>query len=146
MMGPRDRRTEGNAVTVVLLVLLVVGAALGVNYVRNYQIDEKDEKNNRPYAHYEAAVLEILAEGYRMELAAAEKRYGGSRVQTRQRHHFSDQIQEFERVQSEARKARDKALDVAQIRQDLQAIEAEQQRRATGDDGVAIHIKRMFRI
>ncbi len=146
MLRPCDRRTRGNAVAVVLVTLLVVVAGLGVNYVRNYQIDEKDEKNLRPYARYEAAVLEILAEGYRMELSAAEKRYGGRRVQTRERHHFSDQIQEFERVQSEARKARDKALDVARIRQDLQAIEAEQQRRTAGADGVAIHIKRMFRL
>ena len=146
MIGAHDRRVRGNAIIVVLLLLFLVGAALGVNYVRNYQIDEKDEKNNRPYAGYETEVLEILAEGYRIELAAAEKRYGGRRVQTRKRHHFSDQIREFERVQGEARKARDEALDVAQVRQDLQEIEAEQRLRGPESNDIAIHIERMFRL
>ena len=146
MMGPYDRRTRGNAVAVVLLVLCLIGAVLGVNYARNYQIDKKDEKNNRPYARYPAADLEVLAEGYRIELASAEERYRGSRVQTRQRHHFNDRIQEFERVQREARKARDKALDVAKTRQGLEAIQAEQQRRSAAAKGAAIHLARMFRL
>ena len=146
MLGSNDRRTRGSAGTVVLGLLLVVGAVLSLNYVRNYHIDQQDEKNKRPYARYEAAALGALAEGYRMELAAAEKRHGKRRVQTRRRHHFSDQIQEFERVQREARKARESALDVVEIRQDLQTIEAEQQHRAAGADGIAAHLTRMFRL
>ena len=145
MTFENQKRTRGSAGVVVLVLLILVGGLLGVNYVRNYQIEKKDEQNNRPYLRYAAGDLEMLAEGYRMELAAAEKRYGNGRVQTRVRHHFGDQIREFERVQKEAHKARDKALDVAQISQDLQEIEAEQQRRGAGAAGVAVHIARMFK-
>lgn len=145
-MEIHDKRTRGNAVAGVLLVLVLVIGLLGLNYVRNYQIDQADEKNNRPYARYKAQDLEVLAEGYRIELAAAEKRYVGSRVETRQLHRFGDQVQEFERVQKEARKARDKAFNVAQVRRDLQAIEAEQQRRAASVGGAAVHFTRLFRL
>lgn len=144
MSRTRERRNRGSVASVLLLLTLVVVAGLGINYVRNYRSEQQDEKTKRPYAGYDSGSLEVLAEGYRVELVAAEKRYAGRRVETRKRHHFSDQVQEFERVQREARKERDRALDLAQIRRDLDAIQAEQRHRDAGGDGLAAHLDRLF--
>ncbi len=138
-------RDRGNAVIGVLLLLLVVALLLGGNYVRNAKADEQQEKQLRPYAKYKVADLEVLAAGYRIELDMAS-RGSANRVETRNLHHFRDQVQEFERVQREARKARDKALGVAQLRGDLQAIETELGRRANPADRLKVHLARIFRI
>ena len=140
-----SKRRRGNAVVAVLVLLLIVAAALGGNYVRNAQADAQDEKKSRPYAKYQIGDLEVLAEGYRMELATAEKRHGGRRVSTRTRHHFRDQVQEFERVQRETRKVRDQAIEVAQVRADLKEIEDEISGRQTPGSGAKLHLERMFR-
>ena len=140
----RDRR-RGNAVVVVVALLLLVALALGGNYVRNLKVDQETEKKSRPYAKYGLEDLRVLAEGYRAEVAAAEKRHGGGRVKTQQRHHFDDQVREFERVQKKARKARDKALEIAQLRRDLQRVEAEIQLRGGSAGDFGVHLERMFR-
>jgi hypothetical protein len=145
-MQRNPKRQAGNALIAVLLLLVLVGGALGLNYVRNYQVDQKEEENNRPYARYAVGDLKVLAEGYRMELKAAEERYRTQRVQTRDRHHFSDQIQEFERVQKAARKNRGKAFELADMKRDLQAIEAELGRRSGSGGEIGEHVERMFRL
>jgi len=144
----RDRRhyrSHGNALVGVLVLVLLLALALGGNYVRNYQTDQAEAKQSRPYAKYKVDDLKILAEGYRMELRSAEQD-GAGRVSTRKRHHFADQVQEFERVQKAARKNRDKSLALAQIRKDLSAIEAELTRRTDATAGAKTHLERMFRI
>lgn len=138
-------RQAGNAVVAVLLLVLVAAMLLGGNYVRNFQADQAVEKSARPYAKYRVADLEVLAEGYRTELASPS-RTSANRVQTRTLHHFSDQVVEFERVQREARKSRDKAMGVAQLRRDLDVIEAELKTRAAKGSDVQAHLSRMFRI
>jgi hypothetical protein len=139
------KRRAGNAVAGAALLLLVLCVALGGNYVRNTQIDEAQAKQN-PYARYPVADLQVLAEGYRMELAEAERRHGGSRATARDRFHLSAQIKEFERVQKAARNNLDKALEIAAMRRDLQAIEAELQRRSSAGGEIAVHLTRLFRI
>ena len=137
-------RQQGNVVVGVLLLLLVIALLLGGNYVRNFEAEKQQEKTSRPYAKYRVADLEVLAEGYRVELEQAGRR--SNRVETRDLHHFQDQVREFERVQREARSARDKAMGVAQFRRDLDAIEAELVRRADSTQGMKAHLERMFRI
>jgi hypothetical protein len=140
----RTTRQAGNAVMGVVLVLLVVAALLGGNYVRNYRIEQEDQKD-RPYARYSQKDLEVLAAGYRMAVASSKKRYHPQRVQTQQRYGLGDQIKEFERVQKAAAKARDKALDVAGVQKDLDEIEKELSRRAAEGD-LSVHLARMFRM
>ncbi len=138
-------RRGGNIVVGALLLLLVVAMLLGGNYVRNFQADQQQEKKSRPYAKYKVADLELLADGYRAEIASP-KRQAASRVETRSLHHFSDQVVEFERVQREARRARDKAMGVAQLHRDLQAIEKELQLRSNTSSDAKVHLSRLFRI
>jgi hypothetical protein len=144
-IAPRDPR-RGSAVLGALALLLVLLAALGGNYVRNYQIDQVQENQKRPYAKYRSADLDALAEGYRMELRRAEQRQGAGRVQARERFHFAEQVKEFERVQKEARRSREKTLDLAQMRADLAAVEAEQKQRLGAKEGLSLHLDRMLRI
>lgn len=146
MLTSNDRRTRGSGIGIVLLLLLIGGAALGLNYVRNDRIDQQDPKSARPYASYQQADLELLAAGYRLELASAERRSGGGRIQARRLHHLDEQIQEFERVQAQARRARGKALDIAQIRRELAAVEAEQRLRTSFASIITAHLTRMFRL
>jgi hypothetical protein len=139
------RRQRGNAVLGVLLLLLLVALALGGNYVRNYQTDQKQEKKARPYARYGVKDLELLAEGYRAEIAKTEARHGGGRVRIQDRHHFDDQVREFERVQRAARSNREQAGEIALLQADLQKVEAELSRRAGEASGASVHFERMFR-
>ena len=145
-VASKRRRTHGSAVSALLLILLLASGVLGLNYVRNYRVDQQEQKSKRPYADYPVSDLEMLASGYRMELAAAEKRHVGRRIETRVRHHFSDRVQEFERVQREARTLRKRALDVVQIRRDLDAIEAEQHHRTDAAGRLLAHLERLFRL
>jgi hypothetical protein len=144
--GMRHRRQWGGAVVLVLLLLLVLGAALGYNYARNYGIDREEEKQSRPFARYSTENLAIMAEGYRIELGTAEKKQLGGRVQTRERYYFGDKVKEFERVQGETRRVRDRAIAVAEIRETLAQLEAEQERRSSGGQALTTHLTRMFRI
>ena len=144
LSGVRDRR-RGNAVVGVLILLLLLCLALAGNYVRNYQTDQQQEERARPYSKYALGDLELLAEGYRTEIAKLEARHGGGRVETRSRHHFGDQVREFERVQKAARRSRDSAVDIAQTRADLKEVEDEIATRKTAGSDLEVHIERLFR-
>ena len=145
-MNPSESsvRRRGNAVVAVLLLLVVVALLLGGNYVRNLQTEKQQEKQSRPYSKYKVADLQVLAEGYRMEIETVDRK--ANRVATRNLHHFQDQVLEFERVQKAARKERDKAMGVAQLRRDLEAIEAELAKREDLTQGAKVHLSRMFRL
>lgn len=143
----RAKRVAGGAAIPVLFLLLVLGGALGWNYDRNCRIDREQEKKTRPFARYPTADLPVLEEGYRLELEQAQAKQGARRVQARDRYRLAEQIEEFERVQREARKARSRAVDVAEIQANIDALEAEQARRAAGPPNPAlVHITRMFRL
>ena len=81
-----------------------------------------------------------------MELSSAQSKQSGGRVRTRERYRFSAQIKEFERVQQETRKVRERAIDVAEIQSNIDALESEQQRRASPSGDIMLHVTRLFRI
>ena len=141
-----NRSRAGGAVGSALLLLLVAAAALGWNYHRNYQIDRENEPSQRPFARFATKDLAAMAEGYRIALAEARTKQIGGRVATQDRHFFGDQIKEFERVQRESRRVRDRAIDVKEIQSKLDLIEGEQGRRARPGEVAMIHLTRLFRI
>jgi len=140
------RRRAGNAVAMTALLLVMAGGLLGWNYYRNYQIEMQDDKQKRPFAAFSEKDLAVMAEGYRQELAGASAGQRGGRVATRERFHFGDQVKEFERVQQETRRVRDRQIELAQVQAELQKIEAEQQLRAGGGPSAMVHLTRMFKI
>jgi hypothetical protein len=142
----RTEAQAGGAVVSVLVVLVVAAGVLGWNYQRNYELDQSVRTSDRPYAKYQTKDLDLMAEGYRVALAEAKSKQIHERVATQNRHHFSDKIQEFERVQRATRVIRDSAIAVKEVQDTLAQIEAEQQRRS-GFGGIAmIHLERLFRI
>ena len=103
------------------------------------------EKKTGSYAKFGLEDLEMLAEGYRTEVAKQGAQVA-RRARTRDRGHFGDQVREFERVQRVATGARNKALDLVQLRGELKKIEDELARRATAGAALKVHLERMFRI
>lgn len=140
------RRQAGGAAVPVLLLLLVIGGALGWNYNRNLQIERAEDKGKRPYVRYAPDDLAVLAEGYRQAIVEAEASQIGGRVATRDRYHFDAQIREFERVQRETRKVRDRAVQFAELKRSLEEVEQEQRRRRVAGADAMMHLKRLFRI
>jgi len=144
--GPRPRAQAGSSAIVALLLLLVVAAALGWNYHRNYQIDQSADGGGRPFAKFSTEDLALMAEGYRLELAEAKQKQIGGRVGTQDRHFFDEKIQEFERVQRETRRVRDRSIAVKEIQDKLDLVEAEQRRRVRVGGVARVHLERLFRI
>jgi hypothetical protein len=142
----RARRTAGAAVVPALTLLVLIAGGLGVNYYRNYQIDAESEKHSRPFAHFSEADLHAMTDGYRQERAAASQEVGVRRVETRERHHFQDKVDEFERVQRATRRIRDRSSELAQLESELAQLEAEQQVRSRDGADAMIHLERMFRL
>ena len=140
------RAQAGGAAGTALVLLLGVTAVLGWNYHRNYQVDRSTEKTQRPFAQYATKDLAIMAEGYRVALAEAKSKQIGGRVGTKERHFFNDQIEEFERVQRQTRRVRDRAIDVKEVQDKLTLLEAEQLRRTKPGGLAMIHLTRLFRI
>jgi hypothetical protein len=142
----RARRTAGAAVVPVLTLLVLIAGALGVNYHRNYQIDAESDKRSRPFAHYSEEDLGAMTDGYRQERTAASQEVGVRRVETRERHHFQDKVDEFERVQRATRRIRDRSSELAQLESELAQLEAEQQIRSRDGSDAMVHLERMFRL
>jgi len=140
------KRRGGSAVPIVILLLLVLAGGLGWNYHRNARIDQQTEQKSRPYAAMSTPDLSVMIEGYRQELAAASASAGRTRVATRERYHFGEQIKEFERVQHETRRIRDRQIEAAQIQAELDRLEAEQKIRGDTSSKAMVHLTRMFRI
>lgn len=140
------RRQAGGTIATVLALLLLASGLLGWNYYRNYQIDQQDEKRNRPFAAFSTKDLDVMAEGYRIELGAARPNSGNTRVATRERFHFGEQVKEFERVQQQTRQVRDRNIQLAQIEAELAQLEAEITLREQRGSMAMVHMKRMFRI
>ena len=142
----RLRAQAGGSAASALLLLLVAAAVLGWNYHRNYQIDRSTEVTVRPFAKFATKDLAIMADGYRVALAEAKSKQIDGRVSTTERHFFDEKIEEFERVQRETRRVRDRAIAVKEVQDKLDLIEAEQRRRSQPGGLARIHLKRFFRI
>ncbi len=144
--GGARRREQGGATVPVLIVLAILASALGVNYYRNYVGDQEIEATNRPFANYPTTEIPVLLEAYQMALEVARSKQVGGRVRTRERYRFTAQIEEFERVQRETRKVRERAIDVAEIQSNIDALKTEQQHRASNTGEIMLHVTRLFRI
>lgn len=138
-------RDAGNVVVPALLLLLGLAGALGWNYHRNYQLEQQQAKS-RPFSALSTQDLALMAAGYRQELAGTSVGSGAKRVATTQRYHFGDQVKEFERVQRETRRVRDRQTGRAQIEADLAQLEAEQLLRANSTADAVVHLTRLFSI
>jgi hypothetical protein len=128
-----------------LVLLLVLAAVGGWNYHRNYQLEQSDRARS-PFAGYDTASLNQLAEAYRMELGALEAEYRrmrGAQGGVRGTQGVAEGIREFERVQSRTQRLRDVTTEVATREARVREIEQELARRESASSGLALHLERL---
>ena len=110
MAGGSDTRAGQ---TVILLVIL--GAALGWNYHRNTKIDEAVL---RPYRGYSDEELFQLSSAYREEvevqMASYRKSSAAKPVKVRDAGLIDERIEEFERVQRASKRRQERAYQVTE--------------------------------
>jgi uncharacterized protein HemX len=140
------RRSGGGALVPVLLLLVLLMGVGAWNYHRNWS-QEKAEEKPRPYKSYSDGDLVRMEEGYRMELAEFNKRFGSQRsrrIAVQNRGLISDQIDEFERVQRAARHTRQLGGEAAGLQSQLDSISEERRLRAERTSGLQLHLKRLL--
>ncbi len=111
------------------LLLIVLVAAGGWNFVRNTRIDNAEV---RIYRGYSDAELEQLISVYQSEVDQRTKAYrqvADRDVQVRNRALLGEQVNEFERIQRLSQHRRDMAGQVTDNQISLEQIEIEQQKR-----------------
>jgi hypothetical protein len=139
-----NRRAGGALIPVLLLLVLLAGAGAW-NYNRNLTRERAEEKP-RPYKAYSDDDLAQLEEGYRIELAGFNKRFGSQRsrrIEVRNRGLIADQIDEFERVQQAARRSRGFTGEAAALQAQLDRIVEERRTRTELISGFQVHLKRL---
>jgi hypothetical protein len=138
------REARAGRVLLALVVLVLLVAAGGVNYVRNTRAEAKAP---HPFGGYDDAELEALIAAHRSEVQAAQGRYEaarGRRTETRDTGFVGDQVKEFERVRRESERTRDLGAELSMQEAALRDLEAEQRRRAGERDRVAVILRRLF--
>jgi len=113
----------------IVLVLVVLVAAGGWNFIRNTRVDNAEM---RIYRGYSDAELEQLVSGYESEVderTAAYRQVADRDIVVRDRAMLGDQVDEFERVQRLSQRRKDVAGQVTDNQISLEQIEIEQRKR-----------------
>ena len=140
----RKRGQAGVVLVLVLLGIVVLAAAGGWNYHRNFEAEQR-AASARPLHGYSTGDLEALADAYRQEIAAHAARYASQktkRSEARDRAYFDEQVHEFENVQKHSSRVREAGAELSVREADLARIEAEL--RARG--GVESDLDRQLRL
>ena len=127
-----------------VLLLLVLVAAGGWNFVRNTRIDNAEV---RIYRGYSDAELEQLISVYQSEVDQRTKAYrqvADRDVQVRNRARLGEQVNEFERIQRLSQHRRDMAGQVTDNQISLEQIELEQRKRAADRPIYKMIFRRLF--
>jgi uncharacterized protein len=133
--------------TLILVLLVILGAAGEYNYQRNQAAEEREAP--RAYKEYSDSDLAALIEAYQQEVEALESSYRAvkdRRVETRRGVLIDEQIGEFERAQKAGASAR--AIGVAAARKEkvLRDLQREQSLRGSGAESLEIHLRRLVTI
>jgi sugar/nucleoside kinase (ribokinase family) len=132
----------------ILLVMVLLGAAGEHNYQRNLAAEE--QKAPRRYQGYSDVEIVQLIGAYQREVEALEARFGETRrrnqIETRSGGLIDEQIGEFERAQQASSSTRAAGADVAQKAAILRELQRERSLRSDGLDSLKIHLRRMFTI
>lgn len=132
----------------ILLVLVLLGAAGEHNYQRNLTLEE--QKMPRRYRGYSDVEIVQLIGAYQEEVKALEARYGDTKrrnqIETRGGGLLDEQIGEFERAQQAGASTRAAGADAAQKAAILRELQRERTLRSDGLDSLKIHLRRMFTI
>jgi hypothetical protein len=134
---------------VILVLALLVGLGIAVEY--NYQPSKGAEDRNaeRPYKGYSDAELAALIAAYEQEAEALDSRYDAAKsrsVETRSGSLLDERIAAFERAQKVGDSTRSLGAVVAQKEAVLRELRREESLRATSGDGLLQHLRRLLRM
>jgi hypothetical protein len=148
-MAGKGTGKGGGGAMLLLVLLLCAGVGGAWNYQRNLALEEQ-KKGERPFNGYSDQDLAALAEAYRQEIDAFDRRYRASlqgRTQARDRGLLGERVNEFERVQRSNDRIREATAEVAQREARLADISAEQRYRAqAGSQSLILHLGRLTKI
>jgi len=134
-------------------LLVVLGGLGGWNYYRNLQA-ERAEQGPRPMASVDVEGLEALAEAYRSEIRALEKRHAAARHgnasaagETGRSAFLGENLEHFEKVQRSSRQLRGLSGEIAAREAQLEEVEEELAYRARLENGgLGLHLQRLVGI
>jgi uncharacterized protein len=133
--------------TLILVLLVILGAAGEYNYQRNKAKEERAA--SRTYEEYSDSDLAALIEAYQQEVEALESRYRAARdrgVETRSGGLIDEQIGQFERAQMAGASVRSIESEVARKEKVLRELQEEQSLRRSGTGLLKVHLRRLVSI
>lgn len=142
----RRRGQAGGVLVAALLGIVVLAAAGGWNYRRNLEAEQRDA-SARPLHGYSTGDLEALADAYRQEISAHAGRYASqknTRAEARDRAHFDEQVDEFEKVQKHSTRVREAGAEVSVREAELARVEAELRARGGVESDLDRHLRLLF--
>jgi hypothetical protein len=140
------KRDVGVAI-LILVLLVILGAAGEYNYQRNKGAEEQTAP--RSYRGYSDAAIAELIDAYQQEIEALESRYDAARnrnLETRSPGLIDEQIEEFERAQKVGATTRSMGADVAQQEAVLRELRKEQSLRGGTLDSLKLRLRRLLTI
>lgn len=145
----RSRRQAGKATGSILFLLVLLSAAGGWNYHRNWQI-EQESAEKRPYEGYAEGDLQALKQAYQAELATMTARYESARRQRSRpqgdRGSISGNVDQFAQTTRASRNIRSAAAEVAERQDQIAELDRELELRARLGEGLMRHVKRLTTI
>lgn len=143
------RRQAGKATGQVLFLLVLVAAAGGWNYHRNWQL-EKEREGARPFERYATADLEALREAYASELEGVQSRFDAARRQRARpqgdRGSIAGNVDQFARTTRTSRGIREAAAQLAERQEQIEQLDRELGLRSDLGEGLMLHLKRLTTI
>ncbi len=135
------------AVVLVLALLVGLGVAVEYNYQPNQGADDRDAE--RPYKAYSDAEIAALIAAYEQEIQALDSRYDAAKsrsVETGSGSLLDERIEAFERAQKVGDSTRSLGAVVAQKEAVLRELRREESLRGSSGDGLLHQLRRFLRI
>jgi len=139
----------GGSFLLLLVLMLGIGAAGAWNYQRNLALEEQ-EKGEQAFKGYSDEDLEALAQAYRQEIEALDRRYSSARrgrTSARDEGLLAERVNEFERVQRSNDQLRNATAELAQREARLAEVTDEQRfRSGAASTQLMLHLGRLTKI
>lgn len=143
------RHQAGRATGSIVFLLLVLTVAGGLNYHRNWQVEQASE-SSRPYQNYAAKDLESLRDAYALELTGVKADFDSAR---RRRARpagdlgsIASNIEQFQRTTRASSAIREAAAEVVEREGQIEELDRELELRTRFGEGMARHLKRLTTI
>lgn len=143
------RHQSGKATGSLLFLLLLLSAAGGYNYHRNWTI-EQETSGPRPYESYAVEDLEALRAAYASELSGVQAQFESAKSRRvrpqRDVGSISDNVAQFQQTAKTSSRIRNAAANVAERQGQIEELDRELELRANLGVGMMRHVKRLTTI